>query len=289
MIQNGPFLFPLNIISDIDSLSIDSGATLRRITEKEVEELFGITNRQFYENNTLKSWSPANKPCFYPFDTIFNHVVANTDFIFASNYILVSSEENVEKFNQALKLFYPGKSGTLIGFNTVQKSIHFNYPNPNYKKLELIKIDSKDQDELIEIYSKVKGLTGDEKFELLIELYLNALSGNGLRKETRFIDLCTILEILYLGSENNAELNFRLCLHVAKVFSKFHDMNPSDTFKDLKELYNVRSKIIHVGKSDALSDETLKKMIEYARRSLRSFINNPSIFKPENLTKLTLE
>ena len=87
----------------------------------------------------------------------------------------------------------------------------------------------------------------------------------------------------------NDELKFRLSLRIAKILSKYFKLEVEEQFKTVKKIYDIRSKIIHCGKSKELNWEMFAKTLLIANRLVNSYLDNKSIFEEKNLDKICLE
>jgi hypothetical protein len=126
--------------------------------------------------------------------------------------------------------------------------------------------------ELRKIFSKIKN-EKDTRFRIAS----NRLS-YGLERqldEDRILDYMIGLESLYLPDENH-ELTFRLSLRVGFITDK-KMIDRKETYKFVKKIYNVRSKIVH-GKENKLTKEDIKKLEEILRKSLKLFLYIPNKF-----------
>lgn len=286
------YFYPLTIVSDLSSLSFNKSLVLRRITNSEIKTFFGIKNRKLSENYSLESCNTI-RGGNYPLGDVANHIIANTNSVFSSNYVLISQNGKLdaELFNYALKLLFPGRSGVYIGFNSKSPGIELIHPNPYFKTLKLSSLSKNNEMELKNLFLRIQDLSYDDLFKLLLDLYLNSISGNTIRNETRFVDLMTALEILYVGVDKD-ELKYRLSIRIAKTFSKHYKEASKDTFNIFNNnkngLYKIRSEIVHTGKSKSFTNKTLETLIEFVRKSLLLYVEDPEIYKPENLNILVL-
>jgi hypothetical protein len=288
--------YPINLDAGIDELNIKDDLVIRKITDEEVSALFNMKNRKFSEDGHLIGCSSSgNSSPLFPFD-ISEAVMTNMSNIFESSHVLITQDTvNVPRiFNGALKLFSPSRSGLCMGFGSVAhgSSMQFIYPNPYDKARKLVSLNSQGEiDEFIRIYKRVKGKNNDDLFLLMIELFLNAVSGERFRDEARFIDLMTILEILYLP-ERGAELQYRIAIRIAKVMNKYYNEDVKsnfDSFTGKKGLYAIRSEILHKGKSRSLTNTKKEALMEFSRKSLLIYLESPEEFNENNLNVTVLK
>jgi len=107
-----------------------------------------------------------------------------------------------------------------------------------------------------------------EYLKLAIEQFNNSYIAVSL--ESAFLNLMMSLEALY--TKSNQELSFRLARNCAIILGTNYE-NSQMIFRDIKELYNKRNKLIH-GKSKQreITQEDVHKCSNYVRSSLKKFI-----------------
>ena len=148
---------------------------------------------------------------------------------------------------------------------------------PSWALLPITEINSSDISLFQDLFNQIS-LNENEKFNLMINKYIFATSGLSIPNENRFIDLISILEILYLP-DDNTELKFRLSLRLAKVFKKEFNEDIESIYEKIRKFYNIRSDIVHKGKSKQLNKENLLDLSEITRKSILLYLNNPDYFK----------
>jgi len=106
----------------------------------------------------------------------------------------------------------------------------------------------------------------------------------------------TIIEMLYSPSKEE-QLRFRVSLAVAKLFNKnnlkIDDKKEVETskekFDEMKKLYDIRSKLVHSGESNKLTNNEFLLLADIVRKSLLLYLDNPEHFKQESLLSLICE
>ena len=281
------WLFPIHFKSDIkkDIIIDENKLKLRRITEDEILQFFKIEVNERTENGLVTRFSGEALALTDLLTDPFGAILLNhRTFVMSSQFILEAEEiEYVSWFQQALKLYKDGKTGAFWGVNPKTHSIHFLHPIPFYGK-EVYSLEESDIPKIKELYKTIKNHRG-KRYDLMKEKFLFALSGLSIKSENRFLELTTILEMLYSPKSDRAELSFRFSLRACKVLSKYLSMNEKETYNDMKKIYSIRSGISHSG-SHRETDEYLKKLIDYARKSIALFLKNPSIFTDSQLDEL---
>jgi len=108
----------------------------------------------------------------------------------------------------------------------------------------------------------------NEYLKLAIEQFNNSYVAVSL--ESAFLNLMISLEALY--TKSNQELSFRLARNCAILLGTNYE-NSQMIFRDIKELYNKRNKLIH-GKSKQreVAQEDVHKCNNYVRSSIKKFI-----------------
>jgi len=278
------WLFPIHFKSEIKrEISIDEDIKLRRITEEEIYKFFNIRVTERIGEGIIKSFSGKGLEPTDPFSAIIlNHKV----FFMSSQFIVEAKDiKCAECFQQALKLHKDGKTGMFCGLNSKTEQLRVLHPIPFYGK-EVYNLKEEDIPKIKELYNIIKK-THNKKYDLIIEKFLFAVSGIEFKNEHRFLELVSILEILYL-KDINTELKFRLSLRVAKVFSKYLSMNSEEVYENMKKIYDIRSKISHSGFHEDTGDY-LDKLTDYVRESIKLFLKDNLIFENKNLDELCVK
>ena len=104
--------------------------------------------------------------------------------------------------------------------------------------------------------------------------------------EDKLNDLVFALEHLYLkGDSDRGYLSYKLAMRCAFLLSD--DLTSRrHIFKNVRECYKTRSKIVHSGASLIDDEKTMNLIIElekYLRESIRRYLENPGIFKSSKL------
>ena len=106
--------------------------------------------------------------------------------------------------------------------------------------------------------------------------------------EDKLNDLVFALEHLYLrGESERGYLSYKLAMRCAFLLSD--DLTSrKHIFKNVRECYNTRSKIVHSGARLIDDEKTMNLIIElekYLRESIRRYLESPGIFKSPKLDK----
>lgn len=277
-------LYPIHFKSKIKKeILIDADVKLRRITEKEIQDIFNLKVQGRTEDGIIVRFLRKDSNLDAPFST--RHAQYKR-FIESSQFILeAKSVEKAKYFQKALKLHKNGKTGISFGIHPKSKSIRFIYPVPFYGK-EVYSLEEEDVSKIKELYDYIKK-TKINNFNLIIEKFLFALSGEGIGDEHRFLELVSILEILYLPKEWE-EKTFKISLRTAKVLSKYLSYKSKDVFDNVKKIYKIRGAISHSG-SHKDTGKYLNELITYTRQSIKLFLKKNRIFTKEALDKLCIE
>jgi len=280
------WLFPVHFKSDItEDVTIDeSRLRLRRITEEEIFGFFKIRVTERYKDGLVKSWSGEGfNPLADPLSLI---LLDRRDFASSSQFVLEAKDiECVNWFQQALKLYKSGKTGAYFGINSNKTTLRVLHPMPYYGKA-VYSLREDDIPKIVALYETIKN-TKSKRYDLIIDKFLFAVSGLSIRPHHRFLELTTILEMLYVPTVR-AELSFRFSLRVCKVFSKYLGMKEEKTYADMRKIYDIRSRISHSGfHKDAA--KYLDELIDYTRKSIVLFLNTPSIFDDKRLDDICVK
>jgi hypothetical protein len=92
------------------------------------------------------------------------------------------------------------------------------------------------------------------------------------RKEEALLLFCISLEALLLSNEDK-EIAYSFALRGAHLLVK-DGTRRKDVFRDLKDLYTTRSKIVHSGKAEVLSIELAKAEV-FAKTALFIVLTTP--------------
>lgn len=279
-------LYPIHFKSDLrKEIFIDEDMKLRRITEEEISDFFGIKILERHEDGLIrrcrgKDMHEVTNGYLRRAFTEYGHFIRSSQFILEAKDI-----KCVEYLQQALKLHKDGKTGILYGKNPKTGVQHWFYPNPLYGE-EVYVLKEADVSEIKELYSTIKTID-DRRYDLMVEKFLFALSGEGIKVEHRFLELVSILEILYLR-DIDIELGFRLSLRACKVLSKYLLLDAEEVYKNMREIYNIRSRISHSGFHKDTKNY-LDKLIDYTRKSIKLFLKDYCIFESERLDELCVK
>jgi len=280
-------LCPIHFKSKIKkNILIDDDIELRRIIEKEIQDIFNLKVQARDENGIITrclEFSNADSP-FITGHIAYKHFVESSQFILEAKNVQ-KNVQKVEYFQQALKLHKSGKTGISFGIHPKSKGLRFFYPVPFYGK-EVYSLEEEDISKIKELYGCIKK-TKDKKFALIIEKFLFGLSGEGIIDEHRFLELVSILEILYLPGEGG-EKTFKFSLRAAKVLSKYLLYDSEDVFNKMRKIYGVRSKLSHSGFHKD-TKKYLNELINYTRQSIKLFLKENRLFTKEELDKLCIK
>lgn len=104
--------------------------------------------------------------------------------------------------------------------------------------------------------------------------------------EDKLNDLVFALEHLYLREEGERSyLSYKLAMRCAFMLSE-DTASRKQIFKNVREGYKTRSKIIHSGKRLVDNEETMSLIIEleeYLRKSIRTYLEDAALFKSSKL------
>lgn len=287
--------------SKFTSFNITENIKIRKIKQREIEEFFGLKKIDFnFSKERLpgfvgfNKFIPSKRKGRYPYGEIFKKgIFDGSSDILAANYVLEinskdSPEAIIKDINLSLIVFHPCSTGLACSFQEKETDVSFHglLSGPFLSYLEIK--NKKDLIRIREIYEKILENKKNDIFQVISGLYERAISGIDVDIKMRFISLVVSLESLCLPGFND-ELKFRLSLRIAKILSKYFKLEVEEQFKTVKKIYDIRSKIIHCGKSKELNWEMFAKTLLIANRLVNSYLDNKSIFEEKNLDKICLE
>ncbi len=232
------------------------------------------------ENGRLKSCVSSSPD---PFGTLVGPDLDLYDQLYSSNYLAVlSAPGDASHLNFALKLLGPSCSSLFIGHEQ-PGSKHFLSPPCYYgdTPLAIGEAEAKALSRLLALKRTAK----DPKLELMAEMFLYALSV-APRKESRFVELSIILEMLLLPT-SSTELSYRFALRMAKFLAKHWATDPTESFNIGKQIYRTRSRLVHTGRDDNLS-HIGPKIEESVRLLLTTYLTNSELFEENALDSLCI-
>ena len=282
----------------LDPFKITPEIELRKITKTEREEFFGLEDIDFTFKATsigylgLNQWCPSkSKKGRYSLSNWFGHgAFDGSNDIFASNYVLIiecsgTPDHIIQRLNLALKLFKPTSTGGYLGFRENETDVHFHHSMPIHGPFDYLSLTSSDVEEIQGIFMLIEDKKDNDKFNLLGELYDKALQGGNVEWDIRFLLLVILLESLYLPHQEQ-ELTFRLSVRVAKLLSNLGYGQAKGIFDKMKQIYGIRSKLLHAGKREGLTFDIFSELTNIVRVSLALYIKNPDHFSENALTTI---
>jgi len=272
--------WPLPLFSDIEAEVLNEGLVLRKIEDSELAMFFGVKYRELNSSGLIERISPC-RGGYFPIDNetgdlMTLHILNDSERLFSSNYVVETvSRDEAESFNKTLKLMFLGGSGLFVGFQKGKRSLVFLYPNPYFTYPKANKFQNFNIEAVSifkEIYSLIENKSIDKKFNLIMEKYLNSISGTHLRVENRFLELMIILEMLYLP-ENHPQLQcFNLSRRVMDVFSKDLSGGVLLNEDEIRKLYKIRCDLVHDGFSKYLDESYFLLLLDIVRNSILIYL-----------------
>ncbi len=284
-----------------NNIKIDENITIKKMTPRQREEFFGIKKIDISFHPKLNKYAlrrihPANADGRYDYkENLEHHIVNNTDTeIFGANYVVEINNckynelDNIaENLNLTFNISMPTSTRCYLQFEHDDLRVGFfsKFERALFS-LNPLKLTKKDVEDLPIIYTKIKNLKNKEKIKF--NLYFDGIHSQ-TSTELRFLSLVMALENMFLP-DSKAELSLRLSLRISKIIgNKISKKNKKQVFDLTKELYDLRSHIIHGGYSTKLKYSKQKLNEIYAQTvnllwvSLVEYINYPEKFKKEYL------
>lgn len=266
------FIAPIRIdIPDLKKSVSVGNLKIRKITSKELIQYFKISDPKYDSNGDLVGFAVIK-----PFERYF-FLLNNFDLL-----KLQSCQHVVEHTNQdaivkelnnlllSLRLYREGNVFAPLIFHSDLLSLSFIYPR-FINETEKFTIHTKEFEKIRKI---VKLINKNTNLKLAFERFNNAISTK-TNEENSFIDFVTILESIFLNNPGKHELSFTFSLYTSFILKNKLKINA--TFKEMKDIYTVRSQLVHSGKSKKYSKDLYNKTKKYTRCLLLWSLKNSSI------------
>jgi len=168
---------------------------------------------------------------------------------FETNYTILSKKEYkdqlIDVFNFMTILKLKSKAKGIWGeYEFLEDSLAFSdqsFPISNISGTMNSKISEKEVKEILDLHSKMP-----KNWDFTIDRY-NVLSARQGTPDI-WVDSCMILESILLADNDVGELKYRFSLIgscVASIFDEKEKYKDIDVRKNLKKLYDVRSRLVH--------------------------------------------
>lgn len=274
--------FPFRLRSELPGFPVATDLIVSRMDDGTKTRLLKIEKAQYNDEGKLTGFTSLPGCLFL--DEIGPDIDEIDEFC-SSNYVLVApSLERAKEFNFALKLAGNSSSALYIGFKTTTPAQYFLTPPCFFGKSALI-VKDEDVKSLATLVGQIECARGDKKLQTMREIYVHALAKQR-RKESRFIEIAIILEMLLLPS-SSAELSYRFSLRLAKLLNKLTGEPINDAFKFARRIYTTRSHLVHAG-SDKDLEEIGPVAYNYVRILLAAYLSDRTLFQEACLDELCL-
>jgi len=255
--------FKIEII-DYDKPIQFGNTVIRKMTGDEIFEFLGIKEAVIDENGR-------------PGDIILRNVDSSTHEsvpheLFGALY-LIEFQNNKEFHSNnsillsAFRIYRTGDVFAPWAYTKGRLSISYSHPEfTNYQVIYRIK-----EKEINDVYSIYKRLTEStsEKTKLIIERFNNAIAST-TSLQNCFVELTSILESILVNE--SFELRFRFSLYGAFILSQIGESKFS--VKELQKIYDIRSQLIHTGKSTKYTEGELDSLREISIKLIKWYIFN---------------
>ncbi|MGQ7870352.1 hypothetical protein [Sunxiuqinia sp. sy24] len=121
---------------------------------------------------------------------------------------------------------------------------------------------------ILALFKKIEKLNSS-KFDLICERYDNAISNLSTTK-IGYVELVGVLESILLQN-NKDELRFRFSLYLTNILNS---LGYNLTFKEAQEIYDTRSKLVHVGNKNDFKDDDFFALMNITRLIIKWYISN---------------
>jgi len=278
--------FPIKIHTALTEFSIDDAVSFKCMTDDEKKKYLGIRSPDYNEKGQLIGVGP------YSFGMHRTPLSGDPGILLSFNssnfFVTIKDFETAKYVKTAIKLHSINSTSILVGFTGENRDSGHSYFNPpEFYGSESISLDELSLIELKRIYVQIRNAKEDPKFGLLAEKYHYAVSSLPISDSNRFLEMSIILEILLLPN-NESEISYRFSLRMARLCKKYLKEDIHKSFEFAKEIYNIRSKLVHEGIHKKTS-EKLSAIIDLGRRFILLYLQDPSIFELKSLNSLCLE
>jgi hypothetical protein len=268
-------VFPLkNFKSDVDEIDLGGNIKIKKLTEKDFDEIFKETKRGISYFSSDEAMDVDYQ--IEAVESIENGTALDNSMFAIICYNVIS----------ALRLFKDGIIGDV-------KLYEHNYVKYKYESWEPIwqpvrgsitmvqqikapqkySLLSQEVGDLIKLWNKYNSYDFNKNRSVDIAIRRFNYAYEKKMVEDKLIDYIITLEALFLKEEENNELNYRIALRTALfIGSKKQEIN--QIRENIKKAYDIRSKIVHGSskiKHEKLQELTYK-MEEYDRLSIRKFL-----------------
>ncbi|MBK9321386.1 MAG: hypothetical protein IPM97_00250 [Bdellovibrionaceae bacterium] len=273
-------LYFLSLDSDIVQENLANGLTIKRMTPDDWRAWFGVEIQYYEPGHTVRGIQSVSVGPYSRAPRISeqNDIVGLK--LYEKNYVIFSDQADVrahvEKFDQGLRLFATGRSGISSGFSN--SKFEYFHPQAGWSEIPSSVVKISDLEALAELCVLV-GNVVDEKALLLIDRYRNATQGtNDIKPHNRFIDLVTILEMLFVPDGKSGEISYKLRMRGSCILSEEMGTARAAVADRLKNIYNLRSRIVHDGDHQAVPSATWVELTTYCRKSIVRYLRAATDF-----------
>jgi len=283
---DGLYIFPFILKSNIEEIDI-LNLKIRKIKKEERTMISKIEKAPLVDSE---------------------HIAFKDNFFNKCNYVVETCIQNqnfndISLFDNCIRMFELSNAGLHIGFNFNNKFMKYFHQlgtsKPHCQLLQTLELNESKIENLKSLFENLiktdKKPSEKDKLELVLKRYRRASSyaaGGRITLDDRILDIAIILEILYL-SDARDELTYKISTRIANLFKKKIDDSISayEFYNKAKTFYKLRSAIVHSGKSKNKSENNnyFLEFLEIARKSIILFIEDPEIFKSENLERICFD
>ena len=287
---------------DISSFKINENVFIRKITQREKNEYFGIDDIDFVDKGAwmhilVGKYTPSKMEGREKYKNLVKKgLFDGTDDILVSNYICLFKEgektyhtshdlSDVDKINLTFAIFKPSSTGLWIGFSKSDSSTYYNPKVMLHGPFDYLSLQRKDLSKIRKINTLINERNDDQKFHFFSNLYLKSVGGKELDIDLRFLLLSMILEGLYNSGSQN-ELSFRISIKAARILSRGGYGKEKDIFKLVKKLYGIRSSLIHGRKMKKADYQYFYSFVDVIRFSLKLYMQDESDFVEDKIQNI---
>jgi len=250
---------------------------IRKITDGELKILFGISGAKFKKQDFRGGTNINNVDNFWS-DIPSDKFLGLSDLLDCSiPYFVIEADDpiEIERVLYAIRLLKEENCFCPKGIKYISKGCteyYFRPFNISYeKRLKLTKNDIVRLNKLLDVIKFEEGKSKIIYDRLKICLNID------LSKQVRFIEAVGVIESIILGNPKD-ELIFRFSLYSSYILNKYKIIT---SFTEMKNIYDIRSGLVHKGGCTKFNNEIFAKVIRYLKTIVILFywenISNDSI------------
>lgn len=268
------YLCPININVNSESFKIGN-YKFRKITNNEQGNLFGISDVRLNKNKKIIGVHMTNTKNISNFFLTELQVLK----LYSCEFVIeFSNKDDIKEIPNLLLAFRLYKSKDVFApliFSNQPSGVEVTGEPISCKDSEIYNIDKSEIRHIRNIFKSIKTVDVNSNSFLVLERYKFAIDKNTNNKNS-FIELVSILESLFLDHDIH-ERSFKFSLIISYILS--NKIRDNVSFEQIKNIYKIRSGLVHDGKSKLYNTEMLNSTQEYTRKLILWHLRNKYDYK----------